>query len=301
MGRVDIDLHDLCLVRVELPPGKVGAQHQQRITIQQGMIPGLVAEHPGHSNVVGIVKLEEVLCARRMRDRRLQPVGDRENFLMGSFTARSAIHDNIFAAVEDIRDLVDIRIARSRDGSGDVHRIGDVIIHDRGGDIRRYDQDSNTAFRQSRLAGDHRFPARLFRGMDHIAEDATVSVDLLEVDLLDEFEAKFVANDLTCDQDDGCTVAIGFEYPVDEMQASGTTTAGNSGQAICDLRLRLRGERPRLLVSHRYPLDLAFFERAGDQIEGVADDAVTMLDACALQGLHNDIRDQLAHDIQPWL
>src|SRR5260221_12686607 len=82
MGRVNIDLHDLCLVRIKLPPGKVCAQHQQRVAVQQGMVAGLIAEHPGHSDVVWVVKLEEVLCARRMRDRRLQLVGNRENLLM---------------------------------------------------------------------------------------------------------------------------------------------------------------------------------------------------------------------------
>src|SRR5260370_25667002 len=102
MGRVNIDLHDLCLVWVKLPPGKVRAQHQQRIAIQQGVVAGLVAEHPGHSDVVGIVKLEEVLSARGMRDWRLQLVGNRENLLMRSLAARSAVQHNIFAFVENI-------------------------------------------------------------------------------------------------------------------------------------------------------------------------------------------------------
>src|SRR5882762_4857364 len=62
--------------------------------------------------------------------------------------------------------------------------------------------------------------------MDHVAEDAAVPVDLLEVDLLNEIEAQFVANDLTCDQDDRRTIAIGLVYPVDEMQAAGAAAAG---------------------------------------------------------------------------
>jgi hypothetical protein len=37
-------------------------------------------------------------------------------------------------------------------------------------------------------------------------------------------------------------------------------------------------------VSHRHPLDVAFFERASDQIERVAHDAIAMLDASILQG-----------------
>src|ERR1700730_18626234 len=95
MGRVDIDLYDLCLVGVKLPPREVCAQHQQRVAVQQGMVAGLVAEHPGHSDVVGIVELEEVLCARRMRNRRLQLVGNRENLLMCPLAARSAIQYDV--------------------------------------------------------------------------------------------------------------------------------------------------------------------------------------------------------------
>ena len=129
MGRVNIDLHDLCLVWVKLPPGKVCAQHQQRIAVQQCMVAGLVAEHPGHSDVVRIVKLEEVFCPRRMRDWRLQLVGNRENLLMRPLATRPAVQHNIFAVVENIRDLAEIRIVRSRDGPGDVHCIRDAIIH----------------------------------------------------------------------------------------------------------------------------------------------------------------------------
>src|SRR3982075_4626987 len=123
------------------------------------------------------------------------------------------------------------------------------MIHDRGRNIRRHDQDGNTAFRQGRLAGDHGLAARLLRRMDHVAKDAAVPVNLLEVDLLDEIEAQFVANDLTCDQDDGRTIAIGLEYPVDEMQTTGAAAPGNCRQTICYLRLRLRGKHSRLFMS----------------------------------------------------
>jgi hypothetical protein len=250
VGRVNIDLHDLCLVGVKLPPGKVCAQHQKRIAIQQGVVAGLVAEHPGHSDVVRVIKLEEVFCARRMRDWRLQLVGNRENLLMRALTARPTVQLNIFAFVENFRHLGKIGVVRPRDGPGDMHRVRDSVIHYRGGDIRRHDQNGNTAFRQGRLASHHGLPARLFRRMDHVAEDAAVPVDLLEVDLLDEIEAQFVANDLTCDQDDGRTIAIGLVYSVDEVQATGTAAPGNCRQTICYQRVRLRGKRSCFFMSH---------------------------------------------------
>jgi hypothetical protein len=47
------------------------------------------------------------------------------------------------------------------------------------------------------------------------------------------------------------------------------------------------------------PLDAALRERTRDQIEGIAHDAVTMLDACARQRLNDDICDLLAHGSEP--
>jgi hypothetical protein len=73
---------------------------------------------------------------------------------MRSLAARSAVQHNIFAVVEDICDLGEIGVVRPRDWPRNVHRIGDVVIHDRGGDIRRHDQNGNTAFRQGRLGGE---------------------------------------------------------------------------------------------------------------------------------------------------
>src|SRR5437899_11533574 len=131
--------------------------------------------------------------------------------------------------------------------------------------------------------------------MDHVAEDTAVPVDLLEVDLLDEIEAQFVANDLTCDQDDRRTIAIGLEYPVDEMQTAGAAAPGNCRQAICYLRLRLRGKRSCFFMSHRHPLDFAFFERAGDQLERVGHDAVTISAASTFLGYHIDVRHPIVH------
>src|SRR3954453_13009285 len=96
--------------------------------------------------------------------------------------------------------------------------------------------------------------------MDHIAKDAAVPVDLLEVDLLDEIEAQFVPNDLTSDQNDGSTIANAIKYPVDEMQTSRAAAARDCLEAIRYLRFRLRGECSRFFVSYRHTLHFSFFE-----------------------------------------
>ena len=120
-----------------------------------------------------------------------------------------------------------------------------------------------------------------------------------EDSLLNEIEAQFITDDLARDQDNGRAVSIGFEYSVDEMQAAGATASGHGGQVTRHLRFCLRSKRAGFLVAHRDPLDAAFRERAGDMIERVAHDAVTMLDAGTLQRLDDDFCDLLAHGTGP--
>ena len=55
------------------------------------------------------------------------------------------------------------------------------------------------------------------------------------------------------------------------------------------------GEGACLFVAHTHPLDPAFRNVVRDHVEGITHDAVTMLDARALQRLNNDLRDLLAH------
>jgi hypothetical protein len=73
---------------------------------------------------------------------------------------------------------------------------------------------------------------------------------LLEIDLLDEIEAKFVTHDLACDEDNESAVSVGLEYAVDEMQAAGAATSGYGCQVTCRLRFSLRRECTGLLVPH---------------------------------------------------
>ena len=94
------------------------------------MVAGFIAEHPGHSDVVGIIMLEEVLCPRRVRDRRFQLVGNREDLPMRALAARSAVEHNIIAVIENFGDLGEIGVVWPRDRPRDMHRVRDAIIDD---------------------------------------------------------------------------------------------------------------------------------------------------------------------------
>jgi hypothetical protein len=159
----------------------------------------------------------------------------------------------------------------------------------------RIERHSNTTLRQSRLTGNDRLAARLLGRVDHVAKYAASLIDLLEIDLLDEIEAKFVTHDLACDKDDRCAISISFEYSVDEVQAAGATASGRGRQVTRRQRFCLRSKCAGFLVAHRDPLDAASRERASDMIESITRDAVTLLDARPLQSLDDDVRNLFAH------
>ena len=82
MGRVDVDLHDLRVVRIELPPGKIRAKQQQGVAFPNGVIGRLVSDEPGHADIVRIVVFEGVLAAGSVGDRRLEDLGRTKNLVM---------------------------------------------------------------------------------------------------------------------------------------------------------------------------------------------------------------------------
>jgi hypothetical protein len=61
MGRLEVDLHDLRVFRIELPLGEIRAEQQQGVAFQNGVIGRLVPDDPGHADIVRIVVFEGVL------------------------------------------------------------------------------------------------------------------------------------------------------------------------------------------------------------------------------------------------
>ena len=77
-------------LRIELPVGEVGPQHEQDIAIEHGVVARREADQSGHANIVGVVPLDMFLAAQRMHHRRFQPLAKREKQIMGTLTSRSA-------------------------------------------------------------------------------------------------------------------------------------------------------------------------------------------------------------------
>jgi hypothetical protein len=162
-------------------------------------------------------------------------------------------------------------------------------------DVDRDDQNGRAALGDCRLAGHDCLAPGLFGGQDHVAIDTTAPVYRFEVDLLGKIEPQFVANDLAGDQNDGRAIAVSIDNAIDEMQAAGTTASSNRRERAGKQGLALGREGPSLFMAHTYPLDRALGNMVRDQVESITNDTVTMLDARALQRLHDDICDLLAH------
>ena len=72
------------------------------------MIARGLADDAGHADVVGIVVFDEVLAARGVGHRGLEPRRRGDHFVMGPRTAGARIDRDRVALVEDGRDLVEI-------------------------------------------------------------------------------------------------------------------------------------------------------------------------------------------------
>ena len=82
--RPDIDLRDAdaCSLRIELPIGEIGAEHQQDVAVAHGVVAGREADQPGHADVVGIVPLDMLLAAQRVHHRRLEAFAQRQKLVV---------------------------------------------------------------------------------------------------------------------------------------------------------------------------------------------------------------------------
>jgi hypothetical protein len=146
VSRVDVDLHDSGAIGIELAPGEIAAEQQQRVARHQGVVTGRRHDDPGHANVERVVVFEEILGPRRVRDRRLQTIGQLHDLIMGALTSRPAIDRNPRAGVQHFRDAFEIGVAGMDHRLRDVHRKGGFVRGVGLGDVDRQDQHGDATF-----------------------------------------------------------------------------------------------------------------------------------------------------------
>jgi hypothetical protein len=146
VSRVDVDLHDSGVIGIELAPGEIAAEQQQRVARHQGVVTGRRPDDPGHANVERVVVFDEILGPRRVRDRRLQTIGEGHDLIMGALTSRPTIDRNPRAGVQHFRDAVEIGVAGMDHRLRNMHRKGGFVRGVGLGDVDRQDQHGDATF-----------------------------------------------------------------------------------------------------------------------------------------------------------
>ncbi len=254
--RVDVNLDDRSVLRIELLPGEVGSEEQQGVAVENGLVARLHPDDSRHTDVVRVVVLEHVLTPGSMGDGRSQARCELYHLVVGPTATRAGIDGNVGSRGEQTCYLLQVGVTRTDYGKVDVQAVGKLVRGVGLGHIDRHDEYGHTPTRQGGLAGRDGQATRRLRCNDHFAENTTALEYGLEVYFLDEVEAQLAAHDLAGDQDDRGAIAVGLVQAVDEMQAPGSATTGHRGEAIREQRFALRCKGARLLVAHVYELDV---------------------------------------------
>src|SRR6266849_5029583 len=117
------------------------------------MIAGASADDACHADVVRIVVLEEVLATRRVGYWRHQPRRRGDDLVMRTRAAGARINRDSVALVENGRDLIEVRVTRANERTPRMNSIRHFVVRGGIGDVRRLDENGDTAFRQGCLAG----------------------------------------------------------------------------------------------------------------------------------------------------
>jgi hypothetical protein len=153
VAAIAVDLDDRGLVRVELAPGEVGAEQQQRVALHQRVEAGFDAEDAGHAHVVRVVRLDEILGARGVRDRRLQAPGQFQQLRVRALATGTGIDADALALPQQFGDALQLGIGRAQHRLGVVHRERHIVLHLGLADVGRQDHHRHATAADRGLAG----------------------------------------------------------------------------------------------------------------------------------------------------
>ncbi len=101
----NVDLDDFRVFWIKLLVWKVAAKHQQRVTVHHRLITGCEPEKSGHSDVVGIVILDEFFSTQRVDDGSLELFRDPKQLRACSGAARAAKDGDCPGLIQRFRRL----------------------------------------------------------------------------------------------------------------------------------------------------------------------------------------------------
>ena len=100
VGTVDIDLYDMRMLGIELPPSKIAPEKNEDVAVGHCVEAGACAKDAGHANVKGIFEFQKIRGPGCMCHRRLQGLTKAYDLVTRIGAARSGIHRNAPSFVE---------------------------------------------------------------------------------------------------------------------------------------------------------------------------------------------------------
>jgi hypothetical protein len=230
-----------------------------------------------------------------MGDRRFELFGNSEDFAQCVFASGTGIDGDLLSRIENLGDVRQFIVVGANVWTREVNVVRKVFVHVAMRDIDRNDQYRDAALGDGSLAGHNRFFARLIGSENHVAKDRTLFEDGFEIHLLDKLKSHLAHQYAAGNQHHRRTIAVGFVKSVDEVQASRSAAACAGSQLTGKQRLGTGGESARFFMANMYPFDRAFIQMFGDQVQGIADDAVAAFDASLFEDFYDNFGDFLAH------
>jgi hypothetical protein len=285
-----VDLRDTGVLRVELPVGEVGAQHQQRVAFLHRLVAGGEADQAGHADIERIVVFDMLLAAQRMHDRRGQRPRQLDDRIVLAGAPGAAQHGDPPGVVEQCCQCGELAIGRPHDRR---------LRHEPACSLQ-------VGLLQGNVAGDHHHrhaalgdgdangllqDARHMLGIrDELDIVRAFAEQLLRMRFLEVGAADFGARDVRGDRQDRNAAALAVIQAVDEVEVAGAAAPRADGDLARQVSFRAGCEGRRLFMAHMDPVDrLLPAQRIGEAVQGVAGHAIDAPHAGEAQGFGHQI------------
>src|ERR1700739_333410 len=180
----DVDLYDSRVFGVEIPVGKVRAEHQQDFAIHHGVIAGRKSEQSCHAHVKGVIVFNKFLAAQGMHNGSLELAGNLDQFRMGSGATCATEDGDLFRSIQNFGKDVEFFIRWTNTGFLFVKtytRPLDGIFQSYIPGQHNY---GNSTLRDCRLNGGFEDARHLFGVGDELTVVAALREDMFRVSLL---------------------------------------------------------------------------------------------------------------------
>ncbi|MNC05686.1 hypothetical protein D3C75_531770 [compost metagenome] len=115
-ARVDVNLNDFRVSRIESAIRKLGAEQNQRVGIHHGVEAGRKTNQPGHTYVIRVVILNVLFTAQSMDNGRFKRGGKLHQLFMRTGTTAAAHQGNVVVVTQQLRQLFEFFLCRKNNG-----------------------------------------------------------------------------------------------------------------------------------------------------------------------------------------